>query len=144
MEVLESCRIHGKKLAGGTTGFTQEQAEKFTEAGKDIPVMKAANTSYVVNVMRETPGEAAARLGSKCKIEIIEMHSQTKQDAPSGSGQSWLRRWSSVRRIKIWRISRYIPSERENTPRTHRVIFGCMGERMEISHDAYYSRFRSL
>ena len=36
MEVLESCRIHGKSLICGTTGFTQEQAEKFTEAGKDI------------------------------------------------------------------------------------------------------------
>lgn len=24
-----------------------------------------------------------------------------------------------------------------NTPSTHRVIFGCMGERLEISHDAY-------
>ena len=60
-------RIHGKSLICGTTGFTQEQAEKFTEAGKDIPVMKAANTSYVVNVMREILGEAAARLGSKCK-----------------------------------------------------------------------------
>ena len=24
-----------------------------------------------------------------------------------------------------------------NTPSSHRVVFGCMGEKMEISHDAY-------
>ena len=137
MEVLESCRIHGKSLICGTTGFTQEQAEKFTEAGKDIPVMKAANTSYVVNVIREILGEAAARLGSKCKIEIIEMHSETKKDAPSGTAIELAEEMVQRSPDKDMEDIQIHSVRAGNTPSTHRVIFGCMGERMEISHDAY-------
>lgn len=137
MEVLASCRAHGKSLICGTTGFTDEQAEKFIEAGAEIPVMKAANTSYVVNVMREVLGETAARLGSKCKIEIIEMHSETKKDAPSGTAIELAEEMAARSPDKDMDDIEIHSVRAGNTPSTHRVIFGCMGERMEISHDAY-------
>lgn len=84
MEVLKSCIAHGKGLICGTTGFSAGQTEALMSAGEKIPMMKAANTSYVVNVMRQLLGEAARKLGDKCRIEIIDMHSETKKDAPSG------------------------------------------------------------
>ena len=73
MEILEVCKNHKKGFLCGTTGFSPEQEEKLLAAGDEIPMMKAANTSYVVNVMRKLLGTAAAALGDKAKIEIIDI-----------------------------------------------------------------------
>ena len=75
MKTLESCLAHKKAYICGTTGFTEEQTEKLLAAGNVIPMMKAANTSFVVNVMRKILGEVAEKLGSKCHIDVIDMHS---------------------------------------------------------------------
>lgn len=137
MEVLESCIAHKKALICGTTGFTEEQTAALLAAGEKIPMMKAANTSYVVNVMRELLGEAAAKLGSKCKIEIIEMHSETKIDAPSGTAIELAEEMAERAPDKTYDDIAFHSIRAGNTPSTHRIIFGCMGEKMEISHDAY-------
>ncbi|MBR6500983.1 MAG: 4-hydroxy-tetrahydrodipicolinate reductase, partial [Firmicutes bacterium] len=84
MKTLEICLAHKKAYICGTTGFTEEQTEKLLAAGEVIPMMKAANTSFVVNVMRKILGEVAEKLGSKCHIDVIDMHSWNKPDAPSG------------------------------------------------------------
>ena len=51
MEVLEVCLAHNKALLEGSTGFTEKQNRKIEEASKMIPVLKAANTSFMVNVL---------------------------------------------------------------------------------------------
>lgn len=137
MAVLESCLAHGKALICGTTGFTEEQTAALLAAGDKIPMMKAANTSFVVNVMRKVLGEVAAKLGSKCKIEIIEMHSETKVDAPSGTAKELAEEMAEASPDKTYDDICFHSIRAGNTPSTHRVIFGCMGEKMEISHDAY-------
>ena len=65
VRILESCIRHEKTFICGTTGFSCEQDKKMTEAADVIPMMKAANTSYVVNVMKKLLGEAAEKLGNK-------------------------------------------------------------------------------
>ena len=137
MKVLESCLKHGKAYICGTTGFNEEQTAALMAAGEKIPMMKAANTSYVVNVMRKLLGEAALKLGDKCRIEIIEMHSQTKVDAPSGTAIEMAEEMASMAPDKEYEDIAFHSVRAGNTPSTHRVIFGCMGEKMEISHDAY-------
>lgn len=137
MEVLESCLAHGKALICGTTGFSDEQAARLTGAGSVIPVMKAANTSYVVNVMKKLLGEAAGKLGSKCSIEMVEMHSETKKDAPSGTAIELAEEMAECAPDKKYEDIKIHSVRAGNTPSTHRVIFGCMGEKMEITHDAY-------
>ena len=137
MEVLRSCIRHGKALICGTTGFTDEQTAEILSAGKYIPVMKASNTSYVVNVMKELLGEAAAKLGEKCTIEIIDMHSETKKDAPSGTAIEFAEEMAEKSPDKSYDDIAFHSVRAGNTPSTHRVVFGCMGEKMEISHDAY-------
>lgn len=137
MKVLSACLEHKKGLICGTTGFDEQQTEKLLAAGRHIPMMKAANTSYVVNVMRKLLGEAAAKLGSKCKIEIIEMHSEDKLDAPSGTAIELAEEMAEHAPDKIYDDIAFHSVRAGNTPSTHRVIFGCMGEKMEISHDAY-------
>lgn len=137
MKILESCLAHGKGLICGTTGFDEAQDRKFSEAAEKIPVLKAANTSYVVNVMKHLLGEAAGMLGGKCGIEIIDMHSSTKKDAPSGTAIEMAEEMSEALSGKEVSDIVFHSVRAGNTPSTHRVIFGCMGERLEISHDAY-------
>lgn len=137
MQVVDSCIRHGKALICGTTGFNEEQTERLLAAGDVIPMMKASNTSYVVNVMRKLLGEAAEKLGSKCKIEIIEMHSETKIDAPSGTAIELAEEMAMKAPDKSYEDMAFHSIRAGNTPSTHRVIFGCMGEKLEISHDAY-------
>lgn len=137
MKVLRTCIKHNKALICGTTGFSEEQTAAFFAAGEKIPMMKAANTSYVVNVMRKLLGQAAAMLGDKCKIEIIEMHSETKLDAPSGTAIEMAEEMAKCTPDKNYDDIAFHSVRAGNTPSTHQVIFGCMGEKMEISHDAY-------
>lgn len=137
MKVLASCLAHRKALICGTTGFSKEQTEVLLAAGEKIPMMKAANTSYVVNVMQKLLAEAAARLGERCKIEIIDMHSESKLDAPSGTAIEMAEAMAEHAPDKTFDDMVFHSVRAGNPPSTHRIIFGCMGEKMEISHDAY-------
>lgn len=137
MQVLDVCLRHDKALICGTTGFTEAQTDELFAAGDKIPIMKAANTSYVVNVMRKLLADTAAALGSRCKIEIIEMHSETKIDAPSGTALEFAEDMIGAAQDKSEGDIAFHAIRAGNTPSTHRVIFGCIGEKMEISHDAY-------
>ena len=144
LKVLEACLAHGKALIVGTTGFTEEQTEQILAAGKKIPLMKAANTSYVVNVMRKILGIAAEKLGAKAKIEVIEFHSETKLDAPSGTAIELAEEMAEKAPDKELADCPYHSIRAGNTPSEHRVVFGCMGEKMEISHEAYDWRCYAL
>lgn len=144
MEVLECCKKAGKALICGTTGFSDEQTERILAAGETIPVMKAANTSYVVNVMKKLLGEAAAMLGEKCKIEIIDMHEANKKDAPSGTAIELAEEMAKSSPDKNYEDIAFHSVRAGNTPSSHRVIFGCMGEKLEILHDAYDHRCFAL
>ena len=144
MRLLQACLDHGKGLIVGTTGFSEEQTEQILAAGEKIPLMKAANTSFVVNVMRKILGIAAEKLGSKAKIEVIEMHSETKLDAPSGTAIELAEEMAEKAPDKELADIPYHSVRAGNTPSEHRVIFGCMGEKMEISHEAYDWRCYAL
>lgn len=144
MEVLDACLRHGKALLCGTTGFTEEQNAAFESAAGQIPIMKTANTSYVVTVMKQLLAEAAEKIGSRCRIEVIEMHHQDKKDAPSGTAIEMGRAMATAAPDKTYDDITFHSVRAGNTPSSHRVIFGCMGEKLEISHDAYDWRCYAL
>lgn len=85
LKVLDAAVKHRKALVNGTTGFTAEQRKRFVDAKNVIPVMLAANTSRMVNVMYKLLAETARLTGEDCDIEILDMHSNTKKDSPSGT-----------------------------------------------------------
>ena len=87
--------------------------------------------------MRKLLGEAAAKLGNRCRIEIIDMHSETKLDAPSGTAIELAEEMAERAPDKTYDDIVFHSVRAGNTPSTHRVIFGCMGEMLEISHGAY-------
>ena len=91
MDVLEQAVAHGKALVCGTTGFTEEEIQKFKEAAEKIPMLYAANTSKMVNVMNKLLETVVSILmwilrSWKCMISGRKM-------CPAGPRGKWARSW---------------------------------------------------
>ncbi|HET9645218.1 MAG TPA: 4-hydroxy-tetrahydrodipicolinate reductase, partial [Burkholderiaceae bacterium] len=82
---LEACLKHRRGIVIGTTGFSEAEAKKVREAGKEIPVVLSPNFAVGVNVLFALAGQAAKALGDAYDVEIIEAHHRHKVDAPSGT-----------------------------------------------------------
>ena len=147
MHILDVCVAHGKALVCGSTGFSPEQREAFARAGEVIPVMLAANTSRMVNVMSKLLSEAAKALGETCDIEIVDMHDAKKLDSPSGTAKEMCETIRHAideeREVVYGREGRQPRKEYEithhslrggDTPSSHIVYFMGNGERLEIAH----------
>ena len=69
-----------------TTGLSEEQLKRVTEASKSIPVLKSANMSVGVNLLIKILRDNAKILSDAgFDIEIVEKHHKMKKDAPSGT-----------------------------------------------------------
>jgi 4-hydroxy-tetrahydrodipicolinate reductase len=76
-----------KALVVGTTGLGPEQLNKIKEAAADIPIVFSPNMSVGVNLAFRLVKEAAQKLGSAYKADIVEAHHIHKKDAPSGTAK---------------------------------------------------------
>ncbi|HUE90644.1 4-hydroxy-tetrahydrodipicolinate reductase [Pseudomonas sp.] len=149
---LQVCRQAGKAMIIGTTGFSPEEKQLLVEAGKQIPIVFAANFSVGVNLCLKLLDTAARVLGDEVDIEIIEAHHRHKVDAPSGTA---LRMGEVVanalgrdlQKVAVYgREGQTGARERETigfaTVRAgdvvgdHTVLFAADGERVEITHKA--------
>lgn len=75
----------GVPILIGTTGLDDLADERIAAASKQIPVLRAANTSLGVALLAELVERAARVLGLNWDIEISETHHRMKADAPSGT-----------------------------------------------------------
>ncbi len=149
---LEICRQSGKAMVIGTTGFSPQEKQLLADAGKQIPIVFAANFSVGVNLCLKLLDTAARVLGDDVDIEIIEAHHRHKVDAPSGTA---LRMGEVVanalgrdlQKVAVYgREGQTGARERETigfaTVRAgdvvgdHTVLFAADGERVEITHKA--------
>lgn len=152
MEVLDMAIQHKKALVCGTTGFSADEMQRFKDASASIPMLYAANTSKLVNVMNKLLEIAAAAIGEEADIEILEMHDQWKKDAPSGTSKEMGEIMAHALGKELDDIAvygRHGISPREqgtigyhslragNIPSSHTVFFGFMGERLEVTHHSY-------
>ena len=152
MEVLQQAVEHKKALVCGTTGFSEEEMQKFRDASKVIPMLYAANTSKLVNVMNKLLEMVTQIVGNETDIEILEFHDQWKKDAPSGTSKEMGEIMAEVLGKELKDIAVYgregaCPREpgtigyhsvrAGNIPSSHTVYFGGMGERLEITHHCY-------
>jgi 4-hydroxy-tetrahydrodipicolinate reductase len=149
---LELCRQSGKAMVIGTTGFSPEEKELLAEAGKQIPIVFAANFSVGVNLCLKLLDTAARVLGDDVDIEIIEAHHRHKVDAPSGTALRMGEVVASALGRDLQKVAVYGREgqtgarERETigfaTVRAgdvvgdHTVLFAADGERVEITHKA--------
>ena len=150
MEVLDACLKHKKALVVGTTGFSAEQRARLEAAAAEIPIMIAANTDRMVNVMRKLLMDAAKELYEDTDIEIIDMHDNTKLDAPSGTARELIESMGEAVGVDLVGDAVYgrplgrHPREKGkvtfhavrggDTPSSHTVFFFGEGERLEITH----------
>ena len=149
---LALCRQAGKAMIIGTTGFSAEEKQLLAEAGKEIPIVFAANFSVGVNLCLKLLDTAARVLGDEVDIEIIEAHHRHKVDAPSGTA---LRMGDVVAQALGRDLAEVAVYGREGqtgarerqtigfaTVRAgdvvgdHTVLFAGDGERVEITHKA--------
>lgn len=152
IDVLAEAIRHKKALVCGTTGFTPDEMRYFRDAAKEIPMLYAANTSKLVNVMNKLLEVTTTAIGDEADIEILEMHDQWKKDAPSGTSKEMGEIMAQAMGTKLDDIAihgRHGSSPREkgtigyhslragNIPSSHTVYFGFMGERLEITHHSY-------
>jgi len=137
----------------GTTGCTEDEKGELARHLKESAWVMAPNMSVGVNVLFQVAGEVARLLGAGYDVEIVETHHRFKADAPSGTALRLAEAVARARGIDLARKARY---GREGRPGArdpeevgilavragdvvgeHTVIFGGMGERLELVHKAH-------
>jgi 4-hydroxy-tetrahydrodipicolinate reductase len=137
----------------GTTGLSPDDRRRLAAAAAKIPLVFAPNMSVGVNVLFKIVAEVAAILGDDFDVEILEAHHNQKKDAPSGTavrlgeivaqvlGRDYEKEAVFTRQGFVGARSR-----KEIGMQTlragdivgeHLVMFGGMGERLEIIHRAH-------
>lgn len=152
LEMLRWCPEQGIALVVGTTGLAGEGAVLLEAAAKRIPCLMAPNMSLGVNLLFSLVGQVAAALGDDYDVEIIEAHHRFKRDAPSGTALRLGERVAEALGRPLDQVAthgrRGLVGERPKTQigfhavragdivGEHTVVFGGVGERVELHHVA--------
>jgi 4-hydroxy-tetrahydrodipicolinate reductase len=136
----------------GTTGLPPEATAALEAAGREIPVLAAANTSIGVALLAELVRRAATALGSEFNIEIAETHHRHKLDAPSGTALMLAEVAANARQIGVTASQAPVPRGSQGPRRDaeigvavlrggdvvgeHEVQFLGPGERLVLRHSA--------
>lgn len=152
---MESIRLAaklGKSIVVGTTGFSSAQKEEIRALCKKVRCVMAPNMSIGVNVLFKVVHDMARILGDAYDVEIVEAHHKFKKDAPSGTavrisevvadalgrdldevgvyGRKGMSEGRPPKEIGIHTL------RAGDIVGDHRVLFGGIGETLEISHRA--------
>lgn len=152
LEHIEVARKHKKSIVIGTTGLSNEQLALIQKASKEIPIVLSPNMSVGVNLLFKILKDIARVLGDDYDVEIVEAHHRMKKDAPSGTAIKMAKVIAETLGRNFDESVVYarkgIIGERTKkeigiqTVRAgdivgeHTVIFGGLGERIEIVHKA--------
>lgn len=153
IESLEFAKERGSAIVIGTTGLSPEQMEKVKEHSKSVRCVLSPNMSVGMNVMFRIVQEIAQVLGPEYDVEILEAHHRLKKDSPSGTavrlgeliGKATGRNFGQVgvygRKGMVGeRTKEEIGMQvvrAGDIVGEHTVIFGGIGERLEIIHRAH-------
>jgi 4-hydroxy-tetrahydrodipicolinate reductase len=152
LQALVACKKHHKAFVTGTTGFSKDEINEMRHTGKDIPVLHASNTSTLFRLLFRLIQEAANTVGKEADVDIIEMHGNTKLDAPSGTAKEIGKMIAEAMGLDLNDIAEYgrkgkglrsshsvcFNSIRSGgIPSSHQVVFGFQNERIELVHHAY-------
>jgi 4-hydroxy-tetrahydrodipicolinate reductase len=143
----------GKAVVIGTTGFKENELKEIDNAAKKIPIVLSSNYSVGVNVMWKLAREATKIMKQDYDIDIIEAHHRMKKDAPSGTAMTAAKIILEEKNGDLNRDIVFGRQGRDNErPRSqvgmlsvraggivgeHTIIFGSMGDKLEISHTAF-------
>ncbi len=140
----------GKSMVIGTTGLSKDDMKEIETPLKSMPCVMASNMSTGVNLLLRILHDVAKVLGDEYDIEIIEAHHRLKKDAPSGTALKIAQVLADATNRSLDEVAVYtrrgLIGERTRkeigiqTIRAgdivgeHTVIFGGLGERIEIAH----------
>ena len=85
MAHLQACERLGVKMVIGTTGLSEDEKDRISQAAAQIAIVFAPNMSVGVNVTLKLLEIASSLLNQDYDIEVIEAHHRHKVDAPSGT-----------------------------------------------------------
>jgi len=153
VEHLRLAAGRGLSMVVGTTGISADGLREISELAKGIRIVMSPNMSVGVNVMFRIAGEMARILGNDYDMEILEVHHRLKKDAPSGTAMRLAQILSASVGRDLDKVGVYqrkgMIGERTNeeigiqTWRAgditgeHTVLFGGIGERLELIHRAH-------
>lgn len=134
----------------GTTGFSKDEIEHIRLYAQNTPCVFAPNMSVGVNLLLKVLANIAQVTGDDYDVEIIEAHHRLKKDAPSGTAMKMAQVLASALNRNLDDSAVYerhgLIGERTQkeigiqTIRAgdivgeHTVLFGGLGERIEITH----------
>ena len=144
---------HGGRAVIGTTGFTAAQREELARIATSIPLLVSPNMSVGVNVAFKVLADMARMLGDEYDVEIVETHHRFKKDAPSGTalrmaevvatalGRDLAKTAVYDRHDKLAERARkeigMAALRSGDVVGEHTVVFGSLGERIELTHRAH-------
>jgi 4-hydroxy-tetrahydrodipicolinate reductase len=147
--ITRACVEKKIALVMGTTGLSPDQRAKVHEAAKVIPVVFAPSMSTSVNLAMSLVAQAARvyhQLGASVDVEIIERHHRFKEDSPSGTALKFGEIISQEMGLTEQRHGRvgqsgqrprneigYHAVRTGDNPGEHTIIFGLLGETLEIN-----------
>jgi 4-hydroxy-tetrahydrodipicolinate reductase len=153
MQNLEAASQAGVATVVGTTGLSGADLKRAREMAAKVPCVQSPNMSVGVNVLYGVLSQVARTLGDGYDIEVIEAHHHFKKDSPSGTAERMAHVLAEalgrdLRDVGVY--GRYgIVGERKREEigihairagdivGEHTILFGGMGERIEITHRAH-------
>ncbi len=147
--IVQVCVEKKIPLVVATTGLKDQQKEHLAVGSRTIPIVWAPSMSLAVNIAMKlcaTAGAALKNVASGVDVEIIERHHRFKEDAPSGTalkfgeiiaGVMGLTEHVHGRKGQTGQRTRneigYHAVRTGDNPGEHTIIFGLLGETIEIN-----------
>jgi 4-hydroxy-tetrahydrodipicolinate reductase len=122
-ENVRVCLEAGAPVVIGTTGFHRERVDALARE-RGLPVFHAPNFALGAILMMRFAAEAGRLLPHAA---IVELHHETKLDAPSGTAKATAERLPAGTTIHSVRLPGLVAHQE--------VIFGGPGETLTIRHD---------
>jgi len=153
MKAVEFAEKNRLAMVIGTTGLSEENLNRIKQASKNIPIVQSPNMSVGVNILFKISEIVAKIIGKDYDIEILEAHHRFKKDAPSGTAVKLGEIVANATGRDYKKSAKFgrngIIGERTKDEigmqviragdivGEHTVIFGGIGERIELTHRAH-------
>ena len=120
---VRQCLAAGVPVVIGTTGFDIDELDRQARAA-DVPCFYAPNFALGAVLMMRFAEQAARTFP---RAEIVELHAETKRDAPSGTAKATAARVGANVAIHSVRLPGLVAHQE--------VLFGGEAETLTIRHD---------
>jgi 4-hydroxy-tetrahydrodipicolinate reductase len=152
LEIAQKCAEFKKVLVCGTTGFSDEEKQKFAANAAKTAIIWSSNMSVGVNLLMNLAEKLGNLLHDDYDVEIFEMHHKNKVDSPSGTALSLGAAVAKGRGVDLKTVGNMARVGKEAKRQKgeigfcslrggdvigdHSVIFATEGERVELVHKA--------